>query len=237
MGDSAGTPCLCYCVGLCCGQTECHNPTAGGAPVATSRLASALWNERWRARGTTGKRVNRLRRPRASSVMRARAGRRVRESRRCEPTPCVIANRGGGFIPTWEHGCPPSRRTGLTGRRSGRDSNPRYGFPYTAFPVLPLQPLEHRSVGVPPSVFRTREVSRWFTREAYRIRRSAERQPTGTPHQHAACARFFPTRPIFSILEMYSQASGTWHDVSPMSTSTAPIALPIAFAFAVSGAT
>ena len=31
------------------------------------------------------------------------------------------------------------------GQRSGRDSNPRYGFPHTAFPVRPLQPLGHRS--------------------------------------------------------------------------------------------
>gem|GEM_PF-2831445 len=30
--------------------------------------------------------------------------------------------------------------------RRGRDSNPRYGFPYTHFPGVPLQPLEHLSV-------------------------------------------------------------------------------------------
>ena len=30
-------------------------------------------------------------------------------------------------------------------KRSGRDSNPRYGYPHTAFPVRPLQPLGHRS--------------------------------------------------------------------------------------------
>ena len=29
--------------------------------------------------------------------------------------------------------------------RRGWDSNPRYGFPYTAFPVLPVQPLLHLS--------------------------------------------------------------------------------------------
>ena len=31
--------------------------------------------------------------------------------------------------------------------RRGWDSNPRYGFPYTAFPVLPVQPLLHLSQG------------------------------------------------------------------------------------------
>ena len=30
-------------------------------------------------------------------------------------------------------------------KRSGRDSNPRYGYPHTAFPVRLLQPLGHRS--------------------------------------------------------------------------------------------
>src|SRR5215208_5631032 len=30
-------------------------------------------------------------------------------------------------------------------RRRGWDSNPRYSFPYTAFPVLPVQPLLHLS--------------------------------------------------------------------------------------------
>src|ERR1700749_1405776 len=30
--------------------------------------------------------------------------------------------------------------------RRGWDSNPRYGSPYTAFPVLPVQPLLHLSV-------------------------------------------------------------------------------------------
>jgi hypothetical protein len=29
--------------------------------------------------------------------------------------------------------------------RRGWDSNPRYSFPYTAFPVLPVQPLLHLS--------------------------------------------------------------------------------------------
>ena len=29
--------------------------------------------------------------------------------------------------------------------RRGWDSNPRYGFPYTAFPVLPVKPLLHLS--------------------------------------------------------------------------------------------
>ena len=35
-------------------------------------------------------------------------------------------------------------------KRSGRDSNPRYGYPYTAFPVRPLQPLGHRSMAYAP---------------------------------------------------------------------------------------
>lgn len=30
-------------------------------------------------------------------------------------------------------------------KRRGGDSNPRYGYPYTAFPVLLLQPLGHLS--------------------------------------------------------------------------------------------
>ena len=34
-------------------------------------------------------------------------------------------------------------------KRRGGDSNPRYGYPYTAFPVLLLQPLGHLS-GSPP---------------------------------------------------------------------------------------
>lgn len=29
--------------------------------------------------------------------------------------------------------------------RTGRDSNPRYGFPYTHFPGVRLQPLGHLS--------------------------------------------------------------------------------------------
>ena len=36
---------------------------------------------------------------------------------------------------------------------------------------------------------------------------------------------------------MYAPASGTWQEVSPMSTSTVPSAFATAFAFAVSGAT
>ena len=34
----------------------------------------------------------------------------------------------------------------LINLRRGRDSNPRYGFPYIHFPGVPLQPLEHLSV-------------------------------------------------------------------------------------------
>lgn len=30
--------------------------------------------------------------------------------------------------------------------QKGRDSNPRYGYPYTTFPGWPLQPLEHLSI-------------------------------------------------------------------------------------------
>ena len=32
--------------------------------------------------------------------------------------------------------------------RKERDSNPRYGHPYTRFPGVPLQPLEHLSFEV-----------------------------------------------------------------------------------------
>ena len=50
----------------------------------------------------------------------------------------LVATKGGktagigvpGFIPKW---------------RTGRDSNPRYGFPYTHFPGVRLQPLGHLS--------------------------------------------------------------------------------------------
>ncbi len=36
-------------------------------------------------------------------------------------------------------------RTDLLNLRRERDSNPRYGHPYTRFPGVPLQPLEHLS--------------------------------------------------------------------------------------------
>src|SRR5580704_3370663 len=42
----------------------------------------------------------------------------------------VLCLRGGQSVFLW---------------RRGWDSNPRYGFPYTAFPVLPVQPLLHLS--------------------------------------------------------------------------------------------
>ena len=48
--------------------------------------------------------------------------------------------------------------------------------------------------------------------------------------QHFIVFRFLPTRPIFSILAMYSVASGTLQDVSPIATSTLPIFLAVAFA-------
>ena len=35
--------------------------------------------------------------------------------------------------------------------RRGRDSNPRYGFPYTHFPGVRLQPLGHPSASQPCS--------------------------------------------------------------------------------------
>lgn len=38
------------------------------------------------------------------------------------------------------------RRKSLSTKRRGRDSNPRYGCPYTAFPVPHLRPLGHLSV-------------------------------------------------------------------------------------------
>jgi hypothetical protein len=37
------------------------------------------------------------------------------------------------------------RRGNLDEERSGRDSNPRYGYPYATFPGWCLQPLGHRS--------------------------------------------------------------------------------------------
>ena len=36
----------------------------------------------------------------------------------------------------------------LSNWRRGWDSNPRNGFPLTAFPVLPIQPLLHLSGGI-----------------------------------------------------------------------------------------
>src|SRR5688572_5529452 len=86
----------------------------------------------------------------------------------------------------------------------------------------PSNPKRERGVGRRPSL--TLRVS--DTSAAFQI-----------SSQHIAVLRFFPTRPIDSIFAMYAHASGTWHDVSPMSTSTVPIARPTAFAFAVSGAT
>src|SRR5262249_33579983 len=56
-------------------------------------------------------------------------------------------------------------------------------------------------------------------------------------NQHRADFRFAPSFPAFSIFAMYSAASGTLHDVSPMSTSTAPTAFAVAFAFLVSETT
>src|SRR5262245_21190755 len=58
-----------------------------------------------------------------------------------------------------------------------------------------------------------------------------------TASQHRADLRFFPWRPAFSTLAMYSNASGTLHAVSPMSTSTLPVALATAFALGARGGT
>jgi hypothetical protein len=40
---------------------------------------------------------------------------------------------------------PQSRNSAILFWRRGWDSNPRNGFPFTAFPVLPVQPLLHLS--------------------------------------------------------------------------------------------
>ena len=45
-------------------------------------------------------------------------------------------------------------------------------------------------------------------------------QLAGYVPEHRAVARFFPWRPAFSTFSMYATASGTWHAVPPMSTST-----------------
>ena len=59
--------------------------------------------------------------------------------------------------------------------RSGRDSNPRYGYPHTAFPVRPLQPLGHRSTRLSTPLYRA----------AYRDARGrafrTDRSSSGTP--------------------------------------------------------
>src|SRR5581483_4829577 len=57
-------------------------------------------------------------------------------------------NRGdGGFRSTGACGAgTPSRGTREFCWRRGRDSNPRYGFPYTRFPSERLKPLGHLSV-------------------------------------------------------------------------------------------
>lgn len=47
----------------------------------------------------------------------------------------LVAGSGVNAVPAW----------GLKWRRE-RDSNPRYGFPYTHFPGVRLQPLGHLSV-------------------------------------------------------------------------------------------
>ncbi len=44
-------------------------------------------------------------------------------------------------------------------KRSGRDSNPRCGYPHTAFPVRPLQPLGHRSKTFDLIIMRSRQRS------------------------------------------------------------------------------
>src|ERR1700737_2648067 len=44
--------------------------------------------------------------------------------------------------------------------RRGWDSNPRYGSPYTAFPVLPIQPLLHLSANSPNTPCKTRATNR-----------------------------------------------------------------------------
>ena len=59
-------------------------------------------------------------------------------------------------------------------KRRGWDSNPRYSFPYTAFPVLPVQPLLHLSASA-CSWQSGRQASelmvahRCFLRAAYRL--------------------------------------------------------------------
>src|SRR5262249_28243351 len=60
-------------------------------------------------------------------------------------------------------------------------------------------------------------------------------RPSTLDSQHRMVARFFPTRPAFSMFSIYSEATGTWHAVSPMSTATVPIVLAACFACFNSG--
>ncbi len=80
----------------------------------------------------------------------------------------VASRAKRGFSGRRDSVCEPSRRRRLTDHRSRlappnersevwrreRDSNPRYGFPYTRFPSVLLQPLGHLSVYLESTVYR-----------------------------------------------------------------------------------
>ena len=54
---------------------------------------------------------------------------------------------GPGEGPVFHYGCRPlNRQEGTTGQRRKRDSNPRYGSPYSGFQDRRFQPLTHSSV-------------------------------------------------------------------------------------------
>src|SRR5690606_22508212 len=77
-------------------------------------------------------------------------------------------------------------------------------------------------------------------RTAPAIRSSDARVPIQSPEvrdQHLIVFRFLPTRPIFSIFSMSESACGTLQAVSPISTSTVPMARAARFASARSGLT
>ena len=108
----------------------------------------------------------------------------------------------------------------------------------------PLQPLEHRSgtrSGHPEPPRGSAAVvilSRTPRRDNGRPLPPSPRWGEGQEGpQHRTVFRFAPSLSAASIFAMYAAASGTLQSVSPMSTSTGPIAFAAAFARAVNGTT
>lgn len=73
-------------------------------------------------------------------------GRAMCTTRAAKPFEVKDVIENAGYFGTW---------------RTGRDSNPRYGFPYTHFPGVRLQPLGHLSgallMTAVPSSFKARD--------------------------------------------------------------------------------